>query len=75
MLHNALRRRFPVPHREYRLPAQPEIELHDGVTPVAGDSPRAGRPRCAARRREHGGDARIRRIANGSKLRAGGAAA
>src|SRR5882762_7278861 len=42
MLHNAVRHGLPVSQREDRLPPQPEIELHDHVTVVAGHPPGAG---------------------------------
>src|SRR5256885_3632208 len=42
MLHDAVRRGLPVSQREDRLPPQPEIELHDHVTVVAGHPPGAG---------------------------------
>src|SRR5881396_2252954 len=42
MLHDAVRHGLPVSQREDRLPPQPEIELHDHVTVVAGHPPGAG---------------------------------
>ncbi len=74
MFHDAVRHGGSVPHGKDRFPPQAEIDLHHQVTAVAGHPPPAGRLRLTTRRCERGGDDRVRGIADGGQLRAGGAA-
>src|SRR5438034_10081287 len=74
MFHDAGRHGGSVPHGKDRFPPQAEIDLHHQVTAVAGHPPPAGRLRLTTRRCERGGDDRVRGIADGGQLRAGGAA-